>query len=82
MSDALFPILERFIDCRVLCVGDVMLDRFVYGQVDRISPEAPIPVFSIQEERSMLGGAGNVARNLVAMGAGTTFIAVTGNDKA
>jgi D-beta-D-heptose 7-phosphate kinase / D-beta-D-heptose 1-phosphate adenosyltransferase len=82
MSDAMFSIIDSFAECRVLCVGDVMLDRFVYGQVDRISPEAPIPVFSIREERSMLGGAGNVARNLVALGARrTTFIAVTGNDK-
>ncbi len=81
MSDALSMILDHFAECRVLCVGDVMLDRFVYGQVDRISPEAPIPVFSIREERSMLGGAGNVARNLVALGGRTTFVAVTGNDK-
>ena len=58
-----------------------MLDRFVYGRVDRISPEAPIPVFSIQEERSMLGGAGNVARNLVALGTKTSFVSVIGNDK-
>lgn len=82
MSDALPMILDHFAQCRVLCVGDVMLDKFVYGQVDRISPEAPIPVFSIRDERSMLGGAGNVARNIVALGARTSFIAVTGNDKA
>jgi D-beta-D-heptose 7-phosphate kinase/D-beta-D-heptose 1-phosphate adenosyltransferase len=73
--------LERFATLRVLCIGDVMLDRFVYGQVDRISPEAPIPVFSIRDERSMLGGAGNVARNLVALGAQTSFLSVVGNDK-
>jgi D-beta-D-heptose 7-phosphate kinase/D-beta-D-heptose 1-phosphate adenosyltransferase len=73
--------IDRFTDARVLCVGDVMLDRFVYGQVDRISPEAPIPVFSIREERSMLGGAGNVARNLAALGAQTSFVSAIGNDK-
>lgn len=77
MSD----VIDQFSQCRVLCIGDVMLDKFVYGQVDRISPEAPIPVFSIRDERAMLGGAGNVARNLVALGASTTFLAVTGNDK-
>lgn len=82
MSEVFYPIIERFSECRVLCIGDVMLDRFVYGRVDRISPEAPIPVFSIREERTMLGGAGNVARNLVTLGGRTTFIAVTGNDKA
>lgn len=81
MSD-ISPVIARFPECRVLCVGDVMLDKFVYGSVDRISPEAPIPVFSIKEERAMLGGAGNVARNLVSLGAHTTFVAVTGNDKA
>jgi len=81
MSDSTPLIVDHFAECRVLCVGDVMLDRFVYGQVDRISPEAPIPVFAIREERSMLGGAGNVARNIVALGGRTSFIAVTGNDK-
>lgn len=74
-------VIERFADCRVLCIGDVMLDRFVYGRVDRISPEAPIPVFSIHDERTMLGGAGNVARNLVSLGAASAFISVTGHDK-
>jgi D-beta-D-heptose 7-phosphate kinase/D-beta-D-heptose 1-phosphate adenosyltransferase len=74
-------VLDRFADLRVLCVGDVMLDRFIYGRVDRISPEAPIPVFSIRDERAMLGGAGNVARNLVALGTQTSFVSVVGNDK-
>ena len=69
-------------DAKVLCIGDVMLDRFVYGDVDRISPEAPIPVFSINSENLMLGGAGNVARNLSGLGATTHFIAVIGNDGA
>ena len=77
----LLEALARFEGLRVLCVGDVMLDRFIYGQVDRISPEAPIPVFSIRDERAMLGGAGNVARNLVSLGAETAFVSVIGNDK-
>jgi len=82
MADSsLVEIIDRFATCRVLCVGDVMLDKFIYGQVDRISPEAPIPVFAIKEERAMLGGAGNVARNLVALGAETAFVSVIGNDK-
>jgi len=59
-----------------------MLDRFVYGDVDRISPEAPIPVFNTQSEKLMLGGAGNVASNLSGLGAKTRFIAVIGNDPA
>ncbi len=67
---------------RVLCIGDVMLDRFAYGEVDRISPEAPIPVFRHQSEATMLGGAGNVLRNLTALGAGADFIGVIGDDAA
>ena len=66
----------------VLCVGDAMLDRFVYGSVDRISPEAPIPVVRVEREASMLGGAGNVVRNLVALGARPTFLSVVGDDSA
>lgn len=74
--------IETLSTAKVLCIGDVMLDRFVYGDVDRISPEAPIPVFSIKSEKLMLGGAGNVARNLSGLGATTHFIAVVGNDSA
>ena len=66
----------------VLCVGDAMLDRFVYGSVDRISPEAPIPVLFIEREMAMLGGAGNVVRNLVALGAAPAFVSVVGDDMA
>ncbi|MBI3444235.1 MAG: D-glycero-beta-D-manno-heptose-7-phosphate kinase [Magnetospirillum sp.] len=66
----------------VLCVGDAMLDRFVYGSVDRISPEAPIPVLFIEREMAMLGGAGNVVRNLVALGAAPAFVSVVGDDLA
>src|SRR5277367_3602498 len=67
---------------RVLCIGDLMLDRFVYGHVDRVSPEAPIPVVTVEREVAMLGGAGNVVRNLVALGAETCFISVIGDDPA
>ncbi len=67
---------------RVLCLGDVMLDRYVYGEVSRVSPEAPIPVCRVTDERAMLGGAGNVARNLAALGAGIEFITVIGDDAA
>src|SRR3546814_585307 len=66
----------------VLVIGDVMLDRFVYGSVERISPEAPIPVMRIGNEIAMLGGAGNVARNVAGLGAVVHFIAATGADQA
>src|SRR5437870_4273301 len=72
----------RLAQARVLCIGDLMLDRFVYGHVERIAPESPIPVVSVQEERAFLGGAGNVVRNLVALGAETCFISVIGDDPA
>jgi D-beta-D-heptose 7-phosphate kinase/D-beta-D-heptose 1-phosphate adenosyltransferase len=76
----LVALVGRLHDARVLCVGDVMLDRFIYGEVTRISPEAPVPVCRVIEESAMLGGAGNVARNLVALGAAVDFVAVTGDD--
>ena len=67
---------------KVLCIGDVMLDRFVYGDVERISPEAPIPVFNIGSNKLMLGGAGNVACNLAGLGAKIQFITIVGDDQA
>ncbi|MCG5243433.1 D-glycero-beta-D-manno-heptose-7-phosphate kinase [Azospirillum doebereinerae] len=76
--------LVRHIDtlsrANVLCLGDVMLDRFVYGSVDRVSPEAPIPVLRIERELPKLGGAGNVAANLVALDAACRFVSVVGGD--
>lgn len=81
LSDAeITALAEKYSSVRVLCAGDVMLDRFIYGDVTRISPEAPIPVFSVRGERSMLGGAGNVARNIAALGARQDFITVVGQD--
>ena len=67
---------------RVLVVGDVMLDRFVYGAVERVSPEAPIPVVRVVREQAMLGGAGNVLRNLTALGAHAGLLALVGDDAA
>lgn len=82
MSSAadLTRILDRLSDMRVLCVGDIMLDRFIYGHVARISPEAPIPIFTADREARMLGGAGNVVRNLLSLGASASFAAVVGDD--
>ena len=74
--------VESLSGVRLLCVGDAMLDRFVYGSVDRISPEAPVPVLRIEREIAMLGGAGNVVRNLVALGAEACFVSVIGRDAA
>jgi len=66
----------------VLVVGDVMLDRYWFGDVTRISPEAPVPVFLWQKEKELPGGAANVARNCVALGARTRLLSVVGRDAA
>ncbi|MBN8968226.1 MAG: D-glycero-beta-D-manno-heptose-7-phosphate kinase [Rhizobiales bacterium] len=66
----------------VLCVGDLMLDEFVYGEVSRISPEAPAPVIAVQRSEVNVGGAGNVARNIAALGAKCIFVGLIGNDEA
>src|SRR5512142_604094 len=65
----------------VLCIGDLMLDEFVYGEVSRISPEAPTPVIAVKRSELMIGGAGNVARNLVSLGARCVFVGVVGDDE-
>jgi len=74
-------LIEAFSSTRILCVGDVMLDQFIKGSISRISPEAPIPILAIQEEIAVLGGAGNVVRNLEALGSFVTFISVIGKDR-
>ena len=67
---------------RILCLGDVMLDRFQYGRIDRISPEAPVPVVRVVDSRAMLGGAGNVARNIVSLGGEAVLVGLVGDDAA
>src|SRR5690242_3452761 len=74
--------IEQFRATRILCIGDVMLDHYVYGEVERISPEAPIPVLHVGRETRCLGGAGNVVRNLAALGAECCFLSVVGGDDA
>lgn len=74
--------IERLPRARILCVGDVMLDHYVYGQVDRVSPEAPVPVLRVERETRTLGGVGNVVRNLHSLGAHACLISVLGNDSA
>ncbi len=66
----------------VLCVGDVMLDRFLHGDIERISPEAPVPVIHLRETREMLGGAGNVASNIASLGGTAILIGLTGEDES
>ena len=74
--------LSAFSEQTVLCVGDVVLDEFVYGDVSRLSAEAPTPVLVVRRSEQMIGGAGNVARNVAALGARCTFVGVIGDDDA
>jgi rfaE bifunctional protein kinase chain/domain len=73
---------EKLSKARVLVVGDVMLDRYWYGAVDRISPEAPVPVVRITREEERNGGAANVAYNIVTLGAQSSLLTVVGEDEA
>ncbi|MEK6425468.1 MAG: D-glycero-beta-D-manno-heptose-7-phosphate kinase [Burkholderia gladioli] len=72
---------ERLANSRVLVVGDVMLDRYWFGNVNRISPEAPVPVVHVQRQEERLGGAANVARNIVSLGANAGLLCVVGTDE-
>lgn len=67
---------------RVLVIGDLMLDRYIFGSVDRISPEAPVPVVNVQRETQVLGGAANVAANMASLGAEVRIMGLTGRDAA
>lgn len=71
---------EQLTKARVLVVGDVMLDRYWHGTVDRISPEAPVPIVKVGREEERVGGAANVALNVRTLGTGATFVGVIGND--
>jgi len=73
-------IISAIQDQNIVVIGDVMLDRFVSGEVNRISPEAPIPVLNQTVVRDMPGGAANVARNLAHLGSRVTLIGMTGDD--
>jgi D-beta-D-heptose 7-phosphate kinase / D-beta-D-heptose 1-phosphate adenosyltransferase len=77
---SIFQLLENLHHARVLCIGDVILDHFHYGSVNRVSPEAPIPVLKLERKVTMLGGAGNVVRNLAGLGAQVNFTSVIGKD--
>src|SRR5262249_17287038 len=71
-----------FSKAKILCLGDLMLDRFAYCDIERISPEAPVPVLLLQRTQNMLGGAGNVARNVAALGATAILMGLLGSDAA
>ena len=82
MPTRLIEIVERLPRARVVLVGDLMLDRYLYGNAERLSPEAPVPVLHYQREELRLGGAGGVAANLATLGADVRVVGVVGQDDA
>ncbi len=73
---------KHIISCNILCIGDIMLDHYLHGQVTRMSPEAPIPILLYEDEKFILGGVGNVARNIASIGAKCTLLSLIGKDFA
>ena len=74
-------ILNSFKRKKVLVIGDLILDRYIWGKVNRISPEAPVPVVEVTRENFLLGGASNVANNIVSLGGYATIVGVAGHDR-
>jgi len=81
ITQDMLSLVDRLAGRRVMIVGDVMLDHYTFGSVTRISPEAPVPVLQVSDEQYRLGGAGNVARNIVALGGQAMMIGVAGTDQ-
>lgn len=73
--------IENFKNINVLVIGDIILDSFIYGKIDRISPEAPVPIFQFGKEKKMLGGSGNVVANLTSLSCKVNFIGAIGKDE-
>src|SRR5690349_6316511 len=78
--DRVLHFIRRMRSSRVVVVGDIMLDRYLVGETDRLSPEAPVPVVTVRERHAALGGAANVAANVVAMGAQCLLVGSVGDD--
>ncbi len=78
--DRLVHLIQRMRDSRVVIVGDIMLDRYLVGDTERLSPEAPVPVVTVRERHARLGGAANVAMNVAALGARSLLVGVVGDD--
>ena len=73
-------LFDKFRNIRIGVIGDVMLDTYMWGRVDRISPEAPVPIVALEKKEFRIGGAGNVALNLASLEAKTSIISIMGND--
>lgn len=81
-QESLLKIVDSFKDQRVVVIGDVFIDHYIRGVVERLNPEAPVPILHAQEESETTGGAGNTAKNAAGLGATTTLISVVGDDEA
>ena len=79
-TQVLLDAVSRFSKARVLVIGDVIVDHFLWGTATRISPEAPVPVVNVQREDLLLGGSPNVLRNIVTLGGGGALCGMIGND--
>lgn len=75
-------LLKNFKDTKILVIGDLILDCYIWGNVNRISPEAPVPVVEVKNDTFMLGGAANVADNIIALGGKATVVGIAGKDRA
>ena len=78
--DRVLHLIQRMKDSRVVVIGDIMIDRYLYGDTDRLSPEAPVPVVTVRERQAKLGGAANVAANVASMGASCLLVGAVGDD--
>ena len=72
--------VDRFVDTRILVIGDVIVDQFIWGSVSRISPEAPVPVVNVTREELLLGGSANVLRNIISLGGSCALCGIIGDD--
>lgn len=75
-------ILDKFAGKKIVVIGDIMLDRYIYGRVERLNPEAPVPILEAKKEKCVTGGAGNTAKNAAKLGASAVCVSVIGNDGA
>ena len=80
MSKNISENILSLLNCKVFCLGDLMLDKYIIGTTNRISPEGPIPVLDVNKEVGMLGGVGNVVRNLSTLATETFLVSLLGND--
>ncbi|MCK4696230.1 MAG: D-glycero-beta-D-manno-heptose-7-phosphate kinase, partial [Candidatus Cloacimonetes bacterium] len=78
----LIPIINKFKNQKIAVIGDIILDKYIYGTVDRISPEAPVPIVKVTSEKYVPGGAANVGANISTLGGKVYLLGVTGNDEA